>query len=571
MHINPIQINVNYNFKKQNVQTGTKGVLQAQPTPHIMPAYAHYLSFMGGSSLNLKESIKNLDRLSDTKGGNFPPDIREAALEVLKDGNPADKTLIDIHKDKYALLKDCYDLDYVKSIFDEFSEVISDREADYTPDSFVAKVKNGEIENFNKDEDLAFQLLKLYWAEGFSLNDLREYSGTNLYHTLSKFNIPTMDRNYAHILKFSDKDYNERLTQQMTQKRMESMDRRVQKNEGEPVYIPRGPLSEAHKKHISQGLIKHYAEHPEKLSLMSQRQKEYFENNPEQKIIMQKVMDFAWNKTQEGRSVKKYMVKFFKKQRVALDDNVFSSDSSKMTKPQQEALKEFWKRNPWAKGHFSKAVVKGWENVKSAKPEAQKESAGIKTPLNLVPAGYVDDVKKWITKNAKAADFSEVFDSVKSGVADADTFAAFTVISDGYLKDNPEVADVLTSALGGALMSVKNEIRKGKLPEGISNNKDFLDAVALNIEDLFYPNGFKTYKCDGIDVPRMISYDEAVEKMSIITQISALHNQENFCPYLEKKINQSYEIMRRGTNASSKLAFLKFLGEDTADIFKPQK
>lgn len=120
-------------------------------------------------------------------------------------------------------------------------------------------------------------------------------------------------------------------------------------------------------------------------------------------------------------------------------------------------------------------------------------------------------------------------------------------------------------------MSARNEIRKGKLPEGISNNKDFLDAVALNIEDLFYPNGFKTYKCDGIDVPRMISYDEAVEKMSIITQISALHNQENFCPYLEKKINQSYEIMRRGTNTSSKLAFLKFLGEDTDDIFRPQK
>ena len=100
MHINPIQINTNYNFKKQNTQTDTKEALQAQAVPHIMPTYAHYLSFMGGSSLNLKESIKNLDRLADAEGENFPPDIREAALEVLKDGNPAGKTLSDIHKDK---------------------------------------------------------------------------------------------------------------------------------------------------------------------------------------------------------------------------------------------------------------------------------------------------------------------------------------------------------------------------------------------------------------------------------------------------------------------------------------
>ena len=181
MRISPILTNSFYNFSKTQVQQKPND--NNIKRDYKLPNYAHYMSFTGGSSLNLKESVANLDALSSVQGEKFPPEVHSDALEMIRNGNPEGKTLIDIHKNRYSLLNDCYDLDDAKALFEEFKGVLSDSQVDYMPDSFIAKVKNGEIENFNKDEDLAFQLLKLYWEEGFSLNDLKAYSGVNLYHT----------------------------------------------------------------------------------------------------------------------------------------------------------------------------------------------------------------------------------------------------------------------------------------------------------------------------------------------------------------------------------------------------
>ncbi len=560
MRINPILTNSFYNFSKtqavQNKQNGA-GI----KNEYKMPNYSHYLSFMGGSSLNLKESVANLDALSDIIGEKFPPEVHSEALEIIKNGNPEGKTLIDIHKNRYSLLNDCYDLDDAKALFDEFKGVLSDSQTDYMPDSFIGKVKKGEIENFNKDEDLAFQLLKLYWAEGFSLNDLKEYSGVNLYHTLNKFNIPLMDRDYAHVLKFSDKEYNERLTNQMAQKRMESMDRRVQERDGEPVYIPRGPLSESHRKHISEGLIKHYAEHPEKLAMMSERQKKYFEDNPEQVVLFKRAVTYAWNKTQEGKSLRKHMVKFFKKQRVKLDENVFSADFDKMSNSQQEALKNFWKKNKWAGVQFSKALTKGWAHVKSAKANIDNFVGSMKRPFNFLPSDFIDDVKNWaVSLNIPVENID--FDKIKNLECDSDTLEKFTTLADIYKEKNENTADIITSAIAGALMSVRNEIRDGRFSAKVSNNKDFLDAVALNIEDLFYPDSVVHNKLSqGADTPRLVSYEEVTQKIDFIIQVAALHNQKEFPAYLESKINQAYKIVRQGKCQKAQEELLEFLGE----------
>lgn len=560
MHINPITINTKYNsLAKDNTAQKKQALIQNSHTK-ITPSYAHYISFMGGSSLDLKQSVENLDKISDSKGEKFPPDIYQDAIEVIRAGNPQNQTLVDIHKGKYSLLEDCYDLDDARALFDEFSDVLSDAQVDYKDDSFIGRVKAGEYENFSKDEDLAFQLLKLYWAQGFSLNDLKDYTGVNLHYALKKFNIPLMDRDYAHVLKFSDKEYNERLTSQMAQKRMEARDRQAQKQEGEPVYIPRGPLSEVHKKHISDGLIKYYAEHPQKSSEMSERQKKYFEDNPEQKELLRKAMLFAWNDTQEGRSIKKHLVKFFRKNKVNYSDDILLLNLSQMSKSQQEIFADFWKKNRWAGEIFSKAVSKGWEQVKNSKVSRIGDEDNIhQYKVSITPKKYVYDVADWCKRTG--VDTKGInFDKVASFDVDFATTQIFESLNNSYIEANPTAPDLMTSSLGGALMSIGKDIKNDTLPKGLSFDKDFLAAVSANIKDFFFPKstiGLSNHD----DLPRIVGYNEVADFIQFLGQLSWLHRQPQFLAYMEQKINKSYELICNSDNLRGRIEYLNFIGE----------
>ena len=95
-------------------------------------------------------------------------------------------------------------------------------------------------------------------------------------------------------MKLSDPEYNERLTKEMTEKRLASLDRKAQENDGEPVFIKRGPLSEEHKKHISEGLIKYYQQNPEAIYNLSERQRKFYEENPDRARILSRVTTKAW-------------------------------------------------------------------------------------------------------------------------------------------------------------------------------------------------------------------------------------------------------------------------------------
>ena len=151
-------------------------------------------------------------------------------------------------KKYFANLKECFSLDEIKAKFPEFKNVISSDNAKISKGSFIDKFQKGELEFFDNDEDLSVQLIKLYWGEGFSLNDLKKYAdGQDLYYTMTKLQIPTANRDYGHVLKFSDPEYNERLTREMTEKRLAALDRKAQMQDGEPVYIKRGPLSAEHR------------------------------------------------------------------------------------------------------------------------------------------------------------------------------------------------------------------------------------------------------------------------------------------------------------------------------------
>ena len=326
-----------------------------------IPSTKQYLAFTGGYSLNLAETIQNLDKLAQKNSNIYPKNIREWAGMVLEGGNNAKQTLIDIHKRYYESLKDCKTLSTAKDKFKEFENVLSDKDVSFSKNSFGYNVKQGLLDAFDKDEDLSLQLLKLYYGEGFSLNDLKAYAGdTDLFHTMKKLQIPTVSRDYGHILKFSDPQYNERLTKEMTYRRRLAMDAKAQEA-GEPVHIPRGPLSKEHKEHISEGLRKFYANNPERIFDMSEKQKMFYQDNPEKAQEFSRVMKKAWNIFGADR-IKSAMSKFMKANKV----KDFNPEINPVDIPKEQGkiLRRFWATNEWARKSFSKNMEFAWKKVK---------------------------------------------------------------------------------------------------------------------------------------------------------------------------------------------------------------
>ena len=328
-----------------------------------LPSTEQYLaSFTGGYSLDLEKTVKQLDKLAEQNSSIYPPNIREWAGMILENGNKTKETLISIHKKYFASLKDCFNLDEIKEKFPEFNEVQSSVSVKASNNSFLDRFQKGEFDYFDNNEDLSVQLIKLYWGEGFSLSDLKQYAGgQDLYYAMKRLNIPTASRDYGHVLKFSEPDYNKRLTLEMSKKCMEKQDRLAQINDGEPVYIPRGPLSAAHKKHISEGLIRYWQENPERIFSMSERQKDFYRNNPEKSEELSRVMHKAWSISSADR-IKNAMSKFMKARGIQSFDP--ETNPVNLSKEQSKLLKNFWDTNEWAKKLFSKNVTYAWKKVK---------------------------------------------------------------------------------------------------------------------------------------------------------------------------------------------------------------
>ena len=358
--------------KVQNVQQPQVAQNEVVKQNLAIPSAQHYIgyqpNFTGGYSLDLAETVANLDKLATKYPNIYPKNVREWAGMILDEGNKAKDTLITIHRRLYESIKDCFSLTELKAKFPEFSGVKSAHDVDYREGTLMDDLMSGRIPEFNTEEDLTLQLIKLYWADGFSLNDLKAYAGgRDLNPIMNKLGIPKVDRNYGHILKFSDPEYNERLTTQMKLKRMEAMDIKAQQQEGEPVYIPQRrdgrPLSAEHRKHIQDGLLKFYREHPERAFAMSERQKQFFREHPEQAEMFHRVMVKAWHMA-SADNIRKAMSKFMKANKVQ-DFSVDELTSPhKMTKERSALMKKFWADNPWANKTFSHNMKYAWKKVK---------------------------------------------------------------------------------------------------------------------------------------------------------------------------------------------------------------
>ena len=418
-----------------------------------VPSAAQILSFTGGYSLNLAETIKHLDKLKKKKSDVYPPQIREWAGIILEEGNKTKETLISVHKKFYESLKDCFTLDEAKKKFPEFKDVIPAENVKVHEGSFIDDFQKGKLEYFDNDEDLSLQLLKLYWGEGFSINDLRRYSdGKNLSHTLNKLNIPTVDRTYGQLLKLSDPEYNERLTKEMTAKRLAALDRKAQEASGEPVYIKRGPLSAEHKKHISEGLQKYYEQNPEAVYNLSERQRKFYEENPDRAKLLSRVTTKAWYVFGADK-IKAAMSAFMKKQGVKTFDTSKLETPLALTKEESSVMKKFWASHDWARKSFSKNMTYAWKKV--------KEEQTIVYDVRLAPQNFIKRMVKWAEEqgiNLKEEDFIGKFDpnggekNYKNSLLDKYTRA--------FVDSTPGGSTMMANSYFLALLNINREISK---------------------------------------------------------------------------------------------------------------
>ena len=203
-----------------NLKNEKLSVLKNFNNSFEFPSYEFYnpIAFCG-IGMNLCATKNRLDEL----GINYPDGIREEMNRTLELGNPENKTLLDIHRDHYCVLEDCSSIKELRDskLYPEFDNVKSDSEVPIKKGTFIERVKNGEIEGFDKDTDVSLQLLRLYWGQGFSLDTLKKhFPGTNYTKLFDKLNIPRVDSTYGIYLKRSDKDFNDYMTQRIEKNRL---------------------------------------------------------------------------------------------------------------------------------------------------------------------------------------------------------------------------------------------------------------------------------------------------------------------------------------------------------------
>lgn len=562
-------IPVKYNKSPQNSLPAEEKYTKSNPKNENFknfPNFSYAQAFLGGASLDLRKTFDSLEE------SQYPEGIYEAAKETLENRNPDAKTLYDVHFEKYKGIVDCYSLDELKAKYPEFQDVVSVYNVNAKEKSFIGEFLAGESEIFAADEDLTLQLIKLYWGQGFSLNDLSNYiaenssektsdeKGLSLYHTMKKLNIPRMNPHYAHVLKFSNKQYNEKFTSEMSIKLKENREAKQQLKEGEPVVIPRGPLSEAHKQHISEGLKKYYLLNPDSVYNLSKRQKDFYTQNPELKEQLSIAMTYAWNKTQEGMSVKKYLAKFMKKFGGFTEEEL--SLSKELNEEKKSALNMFWSKNGWAKDKFSIAAKKGWDYAKNFPPLLFAVSKNTKDNicLHVTPS----QLNKKIINRAKAKGYNvneiDYFGAImlnKTFNINENAFMEehskkLNKIQSEYEKEFPKDSDLTASSLQLCLIDFKNDLEQFTMRPDMHHFKpDSVMLLDCYLEDLFKEKPlYDNLPMGKIPTREMSTIELVYYYQKLAAMLSSLDDGYRIAEYLNKKLDKIYDLLVSGNQGA---------------------
>ena len=398
MKVSPILITP-YSLAKNNTKTEQSDQLGVEAAGRIssIPLVSgnYFLSFKGGNSIDLKKTMEIFDEAEEEEGKSIVPDrVREAANFVLENGNPKNLTLIDVHKHVYDDIRYAESLDEVKELYPEFKDVISSDDLDASEGSLISDVKQGKSQYFSKDEDLALQMLKLYWAEGFSTRDLKKYTDDKgVVYAMKKMQIPLLNKHYSIVLKFSDREYNERMSAEMSARKLQNLEQKS--SSGTYVYIPRGKMSEEQKKKISESLIDYYSENPQRIYAQSMRQKEFYRNNPQAAETFRQVLEDAWG-LGSSKPVKEALSRFMKNRGEKSVNYAEISQTTSLSAKMRLRMQEFWEQNPKAKEKFSTSMKCAWKRIKATQ-EADRNK--IEFPIPGYPDAIKNKIRTWADKN----------------------------------------------------------------------------------------------------------------------------------------------------------------------------
>ncbi len=539
MKINPISVYSNYNINNIRNSNISHNINNNRPAASNNNFAYMPVSFTGGKSQDLTQTfnvLKDEDYLPGSK-------LKESIATMVLSGNPQNKTLIDVHKEYFKKLKQCKTLDEAKQYYPEFKDVKSDKEVKST--KFIQEVKKDKIKGFKTNEDVALQILQLYWAEGCSTADLKNnYADKDITGTFITLNIPRTTNNYGLYLKLSDKDFNTRFSTAISERMKE-----IEKEKQEGKYGI-NPEQGADPNEIINGLKRLSSDHPDKINDLSQKLINFNTEHEEIGNTLSVVMYRAWSYP-EALPVREALSKTIK---TNINKEVIEESMQPKT-PVNIAFKNFWQQNEWTKPIMSMCIKKAW---------AEHDVIMLDNKLQLnnneyAPIQLKDKINEFFQKRspnlAKYAD--SVLEDADNEKLSEDEKKAKEII-DVFFKENPvEKRNLLYSRLYGILSAFKdfaimNVQSKG---EKFSDLNKMVEIYENNITN----NREKGIKKENID--------------ALYTQLMQYCTNNNPLAkgIIKRRINADYEsiskmkkedILKYGDSASKE--FIKYMQENNS-------
>lgn len=377
---NNIAFNNNLNNKKYSIKANS----YSQNTISKLGVYPKsYVSFGGGKSLNLQDTMQDIERSEISKKKSLiPQSLRSRVQQILADGNPENLRFRDVHYQVYAPISGMDTVEEIRDFLPEFSEIKTADEAGFRSDNFASFLKSGQHPLINSKKDLAVQFMDLYWARGLSMPDIVRYlngasdvkcSISSVGNILSRLNIPIREISYARYLKLSDEEANKIITQLMSENRKGIV------------------VSEAIRKAQSERMKKFYLENPERVFRVPSAYSSAAKENPGASLAARVAGVKAW-KMGSCRPIIRDLSAFLSRREISGVDSAEQAVSVLQRLGHSKMMKEFWETYPQHKKALSRAFSHSWRKITERYSE---ETLNFLATKQFLPDKMIEEIKKY--------------------------------------------------------------------------------------------------------------------------------------------------------------------------------
>lgn len=193
---------------------------------------------------------------------------------------------------------------------------------------------------------------------------------------------------------------------------------------------------------------------------MSDREKDFINNNPDELHTFERVVTKAWSINGADR-IKNALSNFLKKQGISID----TSHPTKLTKEQSALLKRFWAANEWAQKLFSKNMKYSWKKV--------KEENETFYPIKIFPKGLVRFIE---TKAGIEADSLNVNSNYNPYTNKSYYDKSAERIFNEHASKIENLGDILADTYFFAIRNLANNVRNAR---EIRNNKKYQELSTM--------------------------------------------------------------------------------------------